>query len=172
MFARFQALDQRCSRFARLTQGADRSRLLRFICAVLAHSGDSWFWLAGLGLFWWLGDAGWSRLALVMVISILATAVVVMAIKFTVRRSRPAGEWGRIYRSTDPHSFPSGHATRATMLAVLGLGLGPAWLGLALLVWAPLVGLARVILGVHYPSDVVAGMILGALIGLAVVLIL
>jgi undecaprenyl-diphosphatase len=100
------------------------------------------------------------------------TAVVVMAIKFTVRRSRPEGEWGRIYRSTDPHSFPSGHAARAAMLAVLGLGLGPAWLGIALLIWAPLVGLARVVLGVHYPSDVAAGMVLGAVMGGVVLLII
>jgi undecaprenyl-diphosphatase len=51
------------------------------------------------------------------------------------------------------------------MLAVIALGLGPLWLGLTLLVWAPLVGLARIIMGVHYPSDVVAGLALGVLIG-------
>jgi undecaprenyl-diphosphatase len=171
MFGRFQALDERYARLTQLSQGAGRARLLHFICAALAHSGDSWFWLVALGLLWWLGGAIWSRLALVMVAGILATAVVVMAIKFTVRRSRPAGEWGRIYRRTDPHSFPSGHAARATMLAVLGLGLGPVWLGFALLVWAPLVGLARVVLGVHYPSDVLAGMVFGAEMGALVLLV-
>lgn len=162
MRARLQAIDRR---FAWLSGGVDRSKALRLACAILAHSGDSWFWLLGLGLLWWLGDAGWSQRAVLMVAGILLTAAVVMVIKFTVRRSRPAGEWGRIYRSTDPHSFPSGHAARAVMLAVLGAALGPPWLGVVLLVWAPLVGLARVVLGVHYPSDVVAGMVLGALMG-------
>jgi undecaprenyl-diphosphatase len=52
------------------------------------------------------------------------------------------------------------------MLAVLALGLGPAWFGLALLVWAPLVMAARVAMGVHYLSDVLAGAILGIGIGL------
>jgi undecaprenyl-diphosphatase len=112
----------------------------------------------------------WKQLALVMIIGTVITAVVVMVIKFTVRRRRPEGEWGQIYRSTDPHSFPSGHAARSTMLAVVALGLGPFWLGLALLIWAPLVGLARIILGVHYPSDILAGMALGLILGLLVVL--
>jgi undecaprenyl-diphosphatase len=58
------------------------------------------------------------------------------------------------------------------MLAVLALGLGPLWLGITLLIWAPLVSLARIILGVHYPSDVAAGMVLGVLIaGLMLVII-
>jgi undecaprenyl-diphosphatase len=100
-----------------------------------------------------------------MIIGIAATAIVVMVIKFTIRRGRPQGEWGRIYRSTDPHSFPSGHAARSVMLAVVALGLGSLWLGMILLVWSPLVGLARVIMGVHYPSDVIAGMLLGLLMG-------
>lgn len=58
------------------------------------------------------------------------------------------------------------------MLAVVALGLGPIWLGLVLLLWAPLVGMARVALGVHYPSDVAAGMLVGAILGLSVVWIL
>ena len=81
---------------------------------------------------------------------ILVTSVVVLSIKFTIRRRRPESNWGDIYRKTDPHSFPSGHAARTAMMAVVGLGIGPWWLGLALLVWAPLVAIARVTLGVHY----------------------
>jgi undecaprenyl-diphosphatase len=57
------------------------------------------------------------------------------------------------------------------MLAVVVLGLGPMWLGLLLLVWAPLVGLARVAMGVHYLSDVLAGMFLGLIMGAVVLLV-
>jgi undecaprenyl-diphosphatase len=88
-----------------------------------------------------------------------------MVIKFTVRRRRPEGEWGKIYRNTDPHSFPSGHAARAVMLAVMALGLGPAWFAILLCVWAPMVVLARVTMGLHYPTDVLAGALLGLLMG-------
>jgi undecaprenyl-diphosphatase len=57
------------------------------------------------------------------------------------------------------------------MIAIIMLGLAPPWLGLLLLGWAILVSLARVGMGVHYLSDVLAGMILGLIIG-AVVLLL
>ena len=65
-------------------------------------------------------------------LAIVGLAVLVMAIKFTIRRRRPDGEWGGLYRSTDPHSFPSGHAARAVLIAVLAIGLGPAWLAILL----------------------------------------
>ena len=55
---------------------------------------------------------------------ILGLAGVVLAIKFLVRRERPQGEWGGIYRNTDPHSFPSGHAARAFLIAVVASALG------------------------------------------------
>jgi undecaprenyl-diphosphatase len=85
-----------------------------------------------------------------------------------VRRQRPPGEWGAIYRQADPHSFPSGHAARALMLAVLGLSLGPAWFAAALCVWGPLVALARVAMGVHYVSDIAVGALLGVVFGLLI----
>jgi len=93
-------------------------------------------------------------------------ASVVIVLKFTIRRPRPEGEWGQIYRITDPHSFPSGHAARSAALAVMGLAIGPAWFGVALALWAPWVGISRVALGVHYLSDVVVGWVVGAVMGL------
>jgi undecaprenyl-diphosphatase len=136
---------------------------------VLAHSGDSWFLLAGLAVVWLLGRPEWRGRAVIFGVGIVGLAALVLAIKFTVRRQRPAGEWGAIYRNTDPHSFPSGHAARVFMLAVLGLVLGPLWFGLLLIVWAPLVSMARVMTGLHYLSDVFAGMILGLLAGFVLV---
>lgn len=106
-----------------------------------------------------------------LALAILASAAIVIAIKFSVRRKRPEGEWGSLYRNTDPHSFPSGHAVRAFMLAVLALGLGPAWFGGVLVVWAPLVSIARVAMGVHYLSDVIAGAALGIFFGLTGVIL-
>ena len=144
---------------------AERPGLLRNLAAFLAHSGDSWFWLLGLILVWLLGSPAWKHRVLVLGAGILVTALLVMLIKFTIHRQRPAGQWGEIYRATDPHSFPSGHAVRAVMLAVVALGLGPLWFGAVLAVWAPLVCLARVAMGVHYLSDVLAGMLFGLVMG-------
>jgi len=143
----------------------------RRLASLLAHSGDSWYWFAALALVWWLSAA--SRVFIVqLVIGIVATAAVVVAIKFTVRRRRPEGEWGAFYRRTDPNSFPSGHAARMAMLAVAGFAFGHPWFGLVLLLWAPLVALARVAMGVHYISDVAGGLLIGLGVGLALIPIL
>lgn len=130
----------------------------------LAHSGDSWFWLAGL-LLVWIFRVAYYRTAAFLILAIILLAALVMVIKLVVRRRRPHGEWGAVYRNTDPHSFPSGHAARAAMLALFAVVLGPFWLALIMVVWALLVGLSRVMTGMHYLSDVVAGMLLGVASG-------
>jgi undecaprenyl-diphosphatase len=148
---------------------AERPGALRVLATVLAHSGDSWFWGLGLAIVAWVGDAFWRSWALHLLICIAVLAVSVLAIKLLVRRRRPPGEWGAIYRNTDPHSFPSGHAARAVLLAILLTAWGPAWAAPLALLWAPLVALARVALGVHYLSDILAGGLLGLLAGLAAI---
>lgn len=162
MLERVLAWDTALSRRLRV---AEKPGILRILAIFFAHSGDSWFWLLGLGILWFWGNEPWRWRSVIIAAAILAAALVVFIIKFSVRRRRPAGEWGGIYRKTDPHSFPSGHATRAALLATLALGLGPGWFSLLLLGWAPLVILARVAMGVHYFSDVLAGAILGVIMG-------
>jgi undecaprenyl-diphosphatase len=161
MLKRFLDWDARATTRLRV---AEKPGIRRSLAVVFAHSGDSWFWLLAL-LIVWLSSAAWRERVIFMTLSILITALVVFTIKFTVRRKRPEGEWGAIYRKTDPHSFPSGHAARALMLATIGLGLGPLWFSILLLIWAPLVTLARVAMGVHYLSDVIAGALLGIVMG-------
>ena len=147
---------------------AEKPGALRSIAIFFAHSGDSWFWAAALIILWALGNPFWKQWAILELAGISVLAALVMSLKFLIRRRRPEGEWGGIYRNTDPHSFPSGHAARAFMIAVLAAGLGPPGLALILWIWAPLVALARVAMGVHYVSDIVAGMLVGILMGLVV----
>jgi undecaprenyl-diphosphatase len=143
-----------------------KNKFLRVIAALFAHSGDSWFWIAGLFILWLLTKGFLHTTAAFFAVSIIFQACFVLAIKFLIRRRRPDGEWGEIYRKTDPHSFPSGHAVRAFMLAVLAWGLHLYPLFWFLLIWAPLVSLARVSLGVHYLVDVIAGWLLGLILAL------
>lgn len=145
---------------------AEKPGILRTVAAFLAHSGDSWFWAAGLILLWALGETFWKHWAAVIFGGIAALAAIVLIIKFSVKRQRPEGEWGLLYRSTDPHSFPSGHAARAFLIGTLSIFLGPAWLAVLLVIWAPLVSLARVAMGVHYVSDITAGALLGIMAGI------
>jgi undecaprenyl-diphosphatase len=143
------------------------NRFLRRAAAFFAHSGDSWFWVGGLFVVWLVTKGFWHSIAALLAGAIIFQACFVLAIKFLIRRKRPEGEWGEIYRKTDPHSFPSGHAVRACMLAVMAWGLDLYPLCWILTIWAPLVSLARVALGVHYLVDVAAGWILGFLIAFA-----
>jgi undecaprenyl-diphosphatase len=63
----------------------------------------------------------------------------------------------------DPFSFPSGHTLHAVAFSVVAIAFYPmlAWL---LVPFTVLVAISRVVLGLHYPSDVLAGAALGALI--------
>lgn len=154
---------------ARISKSLHNARKNRFLSALLkffAHSGDSWFWLGGLFFVWLFGQSEWRQRAVFLGVGLTIMAAAVILLKFSIRRPRPEGEWGQIYRITDPHSFPSGHAARSAALAVLSIAVGPPWFAIALTLWAPWVGISRVALGVHYLSDVVAGWIVGALMGI------
>ena len=136
--------------------------LLKFF----AHSGDSWFWLTGLIAVFFFAGSEWRQRVLFLSGGLIIMAVIVILLKFAIRRPRPEGDWGQIYRITDPHSFPSGHAARSAALAVMGLAVGPPWFAILLILWAPWVGIARVALGVHYFSDILAGWLIGGSMGL------
>lgn len=141
------------------------------LAAFFAHSGDSWFWLFALILVWLLAKNPWRTTAAVLGVGILTLAVAVLAVKMLVRRRRPEGEWGAIYRRADPHSFPSGHAARAFLIVVLGIAFAPIGFIIAVAIWAPLVSLARVLMGLHYLSDVIVGALLGILWGIVIILL-
>jgi undecaprenyl-diphosphatase len=61
----------------------------------------------------------------------------------------------------DRYSFPSGHTLHAVAFSTLGVAFVPA-LAVVLVPFAILVAASRVVLGLHYPSDVLVGAALGA----------
>jgi undecaprenyl-diphosphatase len=162
-------IDRRASNALTLQQA---HRPARRAAALLAHSADSWFWAIGLLAAAGFGDAWLRPLAIRLLLSMVGLAAGVFLLKQIIRRPRPDGEWGQIYRRSDPHSFPSGHAARAIFLACL-LGVwGAPLLFIPLSIWALMVGLARVALGVHFLSDIAAGYVIGLAAAGAVVWIL
>jgi hypothetical protein len=89
-----------------------------------------------------------------------------IAVKRLVRRHRPPEEQVRVLVGTPSRlSFPSSHATSTTAAAVLFSGLTGRRL---VPVLVPPMLVSRLVLGVHYPTDVLAGSALGAALGLAV----
>ncbi len=101
---------------------------------------------------------------------LVATAGVALAhgasigVKRVVRRPRPDDPSVEVRVGTPSRlSFPSAHATSTTAAAVLfGALLHRVGRGRAVAVIVPPMALSRLVLGVHYPSDVVAGSLLGA----------
>lgn len=160
-FRNFFELDARLSQQVRV---AEKPGFLRSLAIFFAHSGDSWFWITVLIVAWLFGSPEWRKWETVEFFGISGLSAVVVTIKYLVKRKRPDGDWGQIYRNTDLHSFPSGHAARAFLIALVGSALAPPWLAAALWAWAPPAALARAAMGVHYLSDVIAGAILGVLV--------
>ncbi|TDV50999.1 5'-phosphoribosyl-monophospho-decaprenol phosphatase [Actinophytocola oryzae] len=86
-----------------------------------------------------------------------------IAVKRVVRRRRPMDESVEVLVKTPSRlSFPSSHATSTTAAAVVYSGLTGRNLVPALV---PPMLVSRLVLGVHYPSDVMAGAALGAVVG-------
>jgi undecaprenyl-diphosphatase len=163
LFRRILEIDRDWSNSLRVVE---KPGILRTLAMIFAHSGDSWFWGIAMVVLWLAGSTLWKQWAVYQLFWISVLAALVLILKFSIRRRRPEGAWGAIYRATDPHSFPSGHAARAFLIAVIASFFSPLWLAITLWVWAPLVSLARVAMGLHYVSDVVAGAIFGIMIAL------
>lgn len=67
-------------------------------------------------------------------------------------------------RATD-YSFPSGHTANTCVVAFVIFVFAPKKIGIPVLIFSVLMGISRIYLGVHYPSDVVAGFLSGGGIG-------
>jgi len=117
---------------------------------------------------WLLGSTGHRRIAAVAALSTLGAVAVSESLKLAFHRMRPAAFFG--YQEPAGYSFPSGHAITAlcfygiltTLLATRMKSRAwrrILWGAAAILVF--LVGFSRVYLGVHHPTDVVAGYALG-----------
>jgi undecaprenyl-diphosphatase len=162
----------------RLTRWAERDLLLArtihqrclraawlpvFVAASRLGDGGCWY-LAPVLLYLFGGDDD-ARVAALMVLLGLVNLSLYLLIKHGTGRPRPGSCCPDIQpcvRALDRFSFPSGHALHAVSFAILLSWHYPAWSPL-LAAFALLVAASRVALGLHYPSDVLAGVALGAL---------
>lgn len=116
----------------------------------------------------WMRDADVARVLIVPSNSFIILSV----FRYMVNRPRPYEKFELppvIAKDTKGKSFPSRHAFSAMVIAMTFLLVSPwSWLGVIFVVVAVLLAIVRVLSGVHYPSDVIAGAgfaILAAVLG-------
>jgi undecaprenyl-diphosphatase len=122
---------------------------------------------AGVAAALWLWTAGHRHLPLVLIAIIMLGRALSELQKYWIARVRPDLEPHLVIVKTS--SFPSGHAT-SSMIFYLTLALaltrGTRWQRLATfgaILLSLLIGISRVMLGVHWPSDVIGGWAFGLL---------
>ncbi|ENU81585.1 hypothetical protein F975_00194 [Acinetobacter sp. ANC 3789] len=138
---------------------------------VISRLGDGWFWYVMLSIVWVSHG-----LAYIVQISYLLLAgstgtLLYKLLKHKTIRPRPYQVHQVIVlgeRPLDHFSFPSGHTLHAVMATTV-LGYIQPVLLLCMLPFTILVALSRMVLGLHYPTDVIIGAVLGGLVGWAVI---
>jgi len=132
----------------------------------VSRLGDGVFWYTLMGLLVLMDGMD----GLAASVHLAATGAVALTLykrlKRWTRRPRPFAADGRIrawVAPLDEFSFPSGHTLHAVAFTVVALAYYP-WLAVLLIPFTASVAVSRVVLGLHYPSDVLAATAIGTLL--------
>ncbi len=129
---------------------------------IFSRLGDGILWYVLIAVLPLAGTQGRTA-SIQMAVAALAGIVLYRLLKTRCVRERPFRSHPQVTRTgipLDRYSFPSGHTLHAVALTAIAChhlpGLAPALIPVALMI-----GMSRVVLGLHYPSDVAAGALLG-----------
>lgn len=161
--ARLQSWDERVC--VRINRGA-RQRPVVLVLQALSWLGNGIFWYA-LMLALLIADPAGSALAVLhMVFAGAVCTCCYKMVKHTTVRHRPFEVNPLVSAGAtvlDRFSFPSGHTLHAVTFSLVALAHLPV-LAPLLVPFTLLVALSRVVLGLHYPSDVLAAMLIGVVL--------
>jgi undecaprenyl-diphosphatase len=149
-------------------------RWIRVWMLAASRAGDGWlWWCCGLAVLA-SNDVARYRAILAAALAVLAGTLIFKVLKRAVGRKRPCAIQPHCWATLlppDQFSFPSGHSITAFAVAMsLGAFYPPALP--VLMFCATSVAVSRVLLGMHFLSDVIAGSTLGAALGYTAALML
>lgn len=151
----------------RVNRACYRRGVERFF-AIVSRLGDGWLWYTVIATLPLVYGAPALRASVHMALIGAAGVVIYKHLKSRLVRQRPYTAHAGVRLGTAPldqYSFPSGHTLHAVGFTLVAAGYHPelAWV---LAPFAVLVACSRIILGLHYPSDVAVGALIGALLAL------
>jgi len=162
-FARFDAAELK---FCRYLNRSSRSSAVRQLFRAVSWLGDGWIWYAVMLAL----PVGYGMEGLQAALHLAATGALAVLLYKLIKnhavRERPYITHSAIECASAPldrYSFPSGHTMHAVCFTLMLTTYLPEWAA-ALVALAALIALSRVILGLHYPTDVAAGALLGGVI--------
>jgi undecaprenyl-diphosphatase len=169
----FERFDRAELRLCRYLNRSTRSSAIRSVFRAVSWLGDGWFWYALLAALPLVYGAAGGVAALHMGLTAAVGVVFYRLIKNRAVRERPYITHSAIECASVPldrYSFPSGHTLHAVCFTLLAAAYFPALAG-PLVALTVLIALSRVILGLHYPTDVAAGAVLGGSLGMGSLLV-
>lgn len=134
------------------------------VMIVITQLGLGGVQIALLALLWARGGPVGRRTVLLCLLAFAISGLIAQVLKPVVARDRPlraVEECRFLCEMLWARSFPSGHATTSFALAITAGTRHRAWAA-PLLLLAALIGYSRIYIGVHFPSDVLGGALLGA----------
>lgn len=160
--ATLQQVDTRL--FARVFRQGEQHAVVRACARGVSHSADGYLHLLLPAFLAMIGAVHLGEFCLLLGSAMLVERLCYFVLKNTLRRRRPQDfvpGFRSIVQASDKFSFPSGHTSAAFCLTTsIGIVYGGPFVVMYL--WAGAVGLSRVLLGVHFPGDTVAGGLMGS----------
>ncbi len=167
--APLELLRGRETRWCRRANHYCRRRRVRSTFAVISRLGDGVFWYTLMAALVLLHGLDGLRASVHMAATGVAALLLYKGLKRWTRRPRPYKADLRIrawVAPLDEFSFPSGHTLHAVSFTVVALAYYP-WLAPLLVPFSLAVAASRVVLGLHYPSDVLAAIFIAGLLASA-----
>ncbi len=127
----------------------------------LSKTGDGPLYVVIIAVLY--GHMGFNTYIQTILLAFLIERLIYFVLKNSLKRNRPEAalkNFRSIITPSDQFSFPSGHTSAAFLMATLLSSQFPSLL-IPLYCWALLIGCSRVVLGVHFPTDILVGSLLG-----------